>query len=107
MEEYCFGTGGLVRAYSSALTEAINNATITQKDLGYMVDLNVNYNDVEKLKYFLSQKNITIVDTNFDENVTFKLEMTKEEYNEILNKKEEFNFKIIDIKITKEGYINY
>lgn len=99
------GTGGLVRAYSEALTKAIEEANIIEKDLGYIAKIKVNYNDVEKLKYYLGQQNIKIIDTKYDENVDFMVEIQKEKYNEILAQKEELKFKIIEIEITKESYI--
>lgn len=102
---FCYGTGGLVRAYSEALSGAIDNANIIEKDLGYLVSLKVSYSDNEKAKYFFSGQNIKIIDTKFDENVEFTAQIPKEKYVEILNQKEEFKFKILDIKITKERYI--
>ena len=103
--EFYFGTGGLVRAYSEALTKAIENANIVNKDLGYIAEFKVGYNDVEKIKYFFSQQNIKITDTKFDENVEFVVEIQKDKYNEVLAQKEEFKFKILGQKITKESYI--
>ena len=103
--EFCFGTGGLVRSYSEALTSAIEKANIIQKDLGYIACFKVSYSDSEKLKYFFSQKNIKIIDIAFDENVTIAVEIKKQDYNEILNQKEEQKFKILEMKVEKEGYI--
>ena len=103
--EFCFGTGGLVRSYSEALTSAIEKANIIQKDLGYIACFKVSYSDSEKLKYFFSQKNIKIIDIAFDENVNFEVEIQKQSYNKLLKEKSELKFKIIDNKITKEDYI--
>ena len=105
MEVYCFGTGGLVRAYSEALTKAIDNAEIVQKELGYIVCLKVNYSDSDKLKYYLVQNNIKVINIEYDENVNFEVEIQKQSYNKLLKEKSEFKFKIIDNKITKEDYI--
>lgn len=99
------GTGGLVRAYSDALTKAIEEASIVEKDLGYIAKIKVQYSDAEKLKYYLGKQNIKIVDTKYDESVEFEVEIQKEKYNEILEQREELKFKIIEIKITKESYI--
>lgn len=105
MEAYCFGTGGLVRAYSEALTSAIEKAHIIQKDLGYIAYFKVGYSEVEKIKYFLGQKNIRIIGTEFDENVTITVEIQKGAYHEILRQKDELKFKILETKVEKEGYI--
>lgn len=103
--EFCFGTGGLVRAYSEALTSAIEKANIIQKDLGYIALFKVSYSDSEKIKYLFSQKKIKIIDTVFDENVTIIVEIKKEDYNQILNLKADQKFKIIEMKVEKEKYI--
>lgn len=100
------GTGGLVRAYSEALTKAIESAKIVEKDLGYISEVTVNYNDVEKIKYYFGQQNIKVIDINFDELVKFVIEISKDKYNELLRNKEELKFKIVDIMITKESYID-
>lgn len=99
------GTGGLVRAYTEALTKAVESAKIVQKDLGYIASINVNYNDVEKLKYYLSQESIKIINTEYDESVKFIVEITKEKYNRILEIREELKFKILEIQVTRESYI--
>ena len=105
LEEYYFGTGGLVRAYSDALQGAIENASIIKKDLGYVARFTVSYADSEKIKYFFEQQKIRIINTEFNENVNFKIEIQKEKYNEILNNKNELKFKILQNHIVKEGYI--
>lgn len=103
--EYYFGTGGLVRAYSDALSGAIANAEIVSKDIGYIAKIKVGYSDVEKLKYYFNLQNIKIINTEFDENVIFTFEIQKHKYEEILSKKEDLNFKILEIQNTQEKYI--
>ena len=105
MEEYYFGTGGLVRAYSDALQGAIANASIVNKDLGYIANFTVSYSDADKIKYFFEQQRIRIANTEFNENVNFEIEIQKEKYDEILNNKNELKFKILQNNIVKEGYI--
>ena len=105
MEEYFFGTGGLVRAYSDALQKAIENSNIVEKELGYIAEFMLNYSDSEKFKYYCSQNNLKIVNTEFEENVKFTIEISKENYAEIIKQKEELKFKIIKYEITKESYI--
>ncbi|MBR3697654.1 MAG: DUF1949 domain-containing protein [Clostridia bacterium] len=105
--EFYFGTGGLVRAYSYSLSEVINKSNIIQKTLGYIVDFKVRYNDLEKIKYYFRQNGIRIIDNIFTQDAILIVEIKKEKYTEILNKKEELSFKIFDTKILKECIINY
>ena len=102
---FYFGTGGLVRAYSESLQGAIEKANIVNKDLGYIASFTVSYADSEKIKYFFEQQKIKIIDTKFDENVNFKIEIQKDKYNEIENNKNELKFKILENNIIKESYI--
>ena len=54
------GTGGLVRAYTGAVQEALANVEEVTKDLGLEVKIQVSYPDLEKLKYYLKQNEIEI-----------------------------------------------
>ena len=87
------GTGGLVRAYTGALQEALNKAEEINKDLGLEAKLVLNYSDLEKAKYYLEQNRIKIVETTKE-----KIEMIKSNINNL-------NFKIEELEILEEKYI--
>ena len=72
------GTGGLVRAYSEATKQAIENASIIEKDYGIICNYTVLYEDLEKIKYYFKQENIKMVDFNYAENVEITVEITEE-----------------------------
>ena len=46
------GTGGLVRAYSQSTQDVIEKSNIILKQEGYVAILEVEYKDLEKLRYF-------------------------------------------------------
>jgi len=94
------GTGGLVRAYSGAVEEALKNAEIVQKTRGYEVKIQVEYSDVEPLKYYLAQMNINTTNIEYLEKVEFTIEISKE-----LSKKFEENYSQNNFKIKKENII--
>ena len=50
------GTGGLVKAYSEATIEAIKNAEFVVEELGYELNLEINYSDFEKFNYCWQDK---------------------------------------------------
>ena len=99
------GTGGLVRAYTGAMQEALKEIQEVTKDTGLEVCLETSYPDLEKMKYYLKQNNIDIVNTEFSENVNVYVDITEEKYKKLLEKKNDLNFKIISEKIIKEKYI--
>lgn len=99
------GTGGLVKAYTTASLEALNKASLVQKELGEEVKLVVNYPDLEKLKYYLKQNSINIADIEYEENVNVIVEMTKEKLEKVLEQKENLNFKILTYEVIREKFI--
>ena len=73
------GTGGLVRAYSQSTQDVIEKSNIILKQEGYVAILEVEYKDLEKLRYICKKKEIKIIDIKYLENVSVKLEFKKEE----------------------------
>lgn len=63
------GTGGLVKAYSSAAKEALENAGLAEEVCGIRGFITVDYNSVGKLNYILSAGGIYVLDTAYEENV--------------------------------------
>lgn len=101
------GTGGLVRAYTEATTEALNKTNIIQKDYGIEASLETNYSDLEKLKYYFRQNNIKIVNINYNEQIEVIFETTNEKYEILRFKKTELNFKFFNEKILEEKFIEF
>ena len=99
------GTGGLVRAYSEAVKEALNIASYVEKTRGNIVEIEIEYNDLDKIKYYLKQKNIKIIGNDYKENVILTVEMQKEKLKEFTNSSKNMNFKIINYNILEEKNI--
>ena len=99
------GTGGLVRAYTGATQEALEKASIIEKALGIEAEIEVSYSDLEKCKYYLNQKDIVIIDSEYSENIKLKIETTEEKLNEMEENKHNLNFSIISKEILREKYI--
>ena len=99
------GTGGLVRAYSEAVKEALKVADFVEKAMGYIATLEVEYNDLDKTKYYLKQKNVKIVDIEYAENVVLKIEVKKDFIEELTNNANNLNFTIIKQNILEEKNI--
>ena len=99
------GTGGLVRAYTGVVQEALKNVEIIEKYLGLEVKLEVNYPNLEKLKYYLKQNEIKILSSEYLENIKVLVEISEEKLENILESKNELNFNLINVEKVKEKYI--
>ena len=99
------GTGGLVRAYSEAVQEALNKSTFVEKIKGYRAEIEVEYNELENLKYYLKQDDIRIIDSLYEKNVVLKVDIAKEKVEKFTNNTKNEKIKIINFKILEEKNI--
>ena len=63
------GTGGLVRAYSSAAAGAINEAVIITYDLYTTLKIGVSYSDYQKITSLISTEGFRIAQTKYQDKV--------------------------------------
>lgn len=99
------GTGGLLRAYSEATIQAIEKAEFVREEVGYEVELTIEYQELEKLQYECQKKGISITKIEYEEKVKCIAEMTLEEKERIEQQKEEKNLRIGKITILKKKNI--
>ena len=71
------GTGGLVRAYTQAVREALRDAGIVRMCLCNVFAVTVSYSQLDRLLYFLRQKGLSPGETAYTDSVT--TEITVEE----------------------------
>ena len=55
------GTGGLVRAYSGAVREALKAAVILERQKGIRLGIRTDYSDVGKIQYLIGQNRIPVL----------------------------------------------
>lgn len=67
------GTGGLVKAYSSAARLALEDAQLTDVTSGIMCSIQADYNSIGKIQYILASMNIPVLDTVYEQDVLFKI----------------------------------
>lgn len=89
------GAGGLVRAYSKSVKEALNIATTIDLELGYRVQITASYSKQKELEYLL--RNALIIRKKYQENIECEVLISKDSI-QLLN-----NY---DHKILKEEYIS-
>ena len=99
------GTGGLVKAYTDACSQAIEKAVIVQEQKGYLVEMQISYMDFEKFNYYCNKNKINIVNIEYEQNVKCKIEVTKEEKEEIFGGKEDLKFNIDKYEVLEEKNI--
>ena len=61
------GTGGLVRAYSKAVQAGLKASVIIEKQQGFLLKLETDYNGIGKIQYILGQRGIVITDSEYTE----------------------------------------
>ena len=74
------GTGGLVKAYSEALKEALRNAEYAQIEQGYILEIITTYEDINKIEHLLIQNDVAIVNKEYTEKIKLLVEISKEKY---------------------------
>ena len=101
------GTGGLIRAYTEAALKVVEKSNIVEQEIGYEVKVTINYQDINKFRYFCNKNNIKIVNMVYNEYVECIVEMTDEEKSNILNgnKYDERSINIIKFEIMDEKFI--
>ena len=97
------GTGGLVKAYTEVTQKVLEDIKIIKKEIGKIVKLEIKYNDLENLNYYLRQNNIKIHKIDYLENVEIYLEITNEQFENFENTQNEFNFNILKKEIVNSN----
>jgi len=96
------GTGGLVKAYSSACILGLENAGIIEKNIADLYKIEINYTDVDKFKYFAKNNNIIILKEEYLENVIFEIGI---EEKKILKNISEKEINVKKIEFIKKIYV--
>ena len=66
------GAGGLIRAYSKSVSNALEHAVITQKQKRLVYSMTFSYELIGKLDYFFRQKEVELLDKDYKELVTYR-----------------------------------
>lgn len=98
------GTGGLVKAYTDATLLAIEKSECVNIESGYEINVKLQYQELEKFKYFCKTNNIKIKKEEFLENVNIILEISKNKLT-LLNNFFDKNIKSVKKDILSKIYI--
>ena len=89
------GAGGLIRAYSTSASEALNKANIVNLVKGYKIIIEFSYDNIKQIDYLL--KNIQIK-KDYSNNITYTFKIKEEKLNKIENELS----KLSKIKLKKQ-----
>lgn len=73
------GAGGLVRAYTKSITNALNNTTIINLIPGLKIEFKIDYQKQKDLNNLLN--NIDILETKYNESITYQILIPEKDYN--------------------------
>lgn len=94
------GAGGLVRAYTKAVTSALEQNSLVEMIKGYEMKLKFSYDTLKQIDYLL--KNVLITNKEFQENITYTIHIEKEQKETILK---ELNSYLLDSTLEQEIYM--
>lgn len=98
------GTGGLIRAYSDATLKAIKEAKIVTQELGFELEIIIEYKDLEKFKYYCNKNNIKITNTIYEKDIICTIEINNEKKQKLIDKNQK-DVKILKYTVLTEKYI--
>ena len=84
------GAGGLIRAYSTSVSEALKKIGIVQGKLQQLLDITIDYHQLGKLQNYLENEQISIQEINYLEQITVKIAID-------INQCESFQNALIDL----------
>lgn len=99
------GTGGLVRAYSNALNEAINNAEKLEICLGMEYEIKIDYESLENFKYYCKINNIKVINIQYFQEIVCNIDIYNKDISKFLKDIEERNLKVLEFKEIKKKFI--
>lgn len=95
------GTGGLVRAYSGGIIEALKLSTLVERKKAFIYNFEIPYSLNGKIEYELKKTNFILKDTIFTDKINYVIYVIAEEKKIFLNwliEKTNNNFQIISCK---------
>lgn len=96
------GTGGLVKAYSDSTQNALAKSSFAKIIRGIELKVEIEYSELEKVKYYLKKKDAIIKNVQYLENVICNIEMKKEDLEDFLKENDEKCLKIVDFTVLQE-----
>lgn len=98
------GTGGLVRAYSSAAIGALNSAQIITYALYTTLSVKISYSDYQKITPHIANGNFRVKETKYLDNVVIIGSIRSEFFNDFIKKTTEITSGRAEIETLSENF---
>lgn len=92
------GAGGLVRAYTDSVVQALAEAEVAELVEGYRIEIKGGYGDIDKINYILKGQNIVDFNVEYGAQIIYNLELPITKYPIITDELKAFNH-LIKIEI--------
>ena len=79
------GAGGLTRAYTNSVADALKEAEIVEKELVKLYRISVDYHFSRKVSYLIQSKNLLLMNTEYDEEVHYDVYLRDTSFLDELN----------------------
>lgn len=99
------GTGGLVRAYSEAMNKALEIPEKIEVEEGFILEVCLEYKDLELFKYYCKNENINIIQIDYNEEIKILIELNTNKHEQLMKNKDEFKFKMLNCRIMSKNNI--
>lgn len=99
------GTGGLVRAYTEAVNNAFEDASLLEIKSGEAISFEVSYSDLKNAQYYCQNNEMQIVNQEFGENIKLHINMPKEKLETFESEIDTLKFTIMNLE--KNGDVVY
>lgn len=99
------GAGGLIRAYSTSVSEALKEIGIVQGKLQQILDIIIDYPQLGKLQNYLENEQIAIQEIDYLEQITVKVAIDINQYESFQNALIDLFNNQLSIQILDQKYV--
>ena len=100
------GTGGLVRAYSDSMQNALELTEKVEKCTGIEFEAELEYNNLEIFKYYCRKNNINIVNIQYENTIICKIQLEEKTKSKLINDFETKNINLTNLRFLSKKIIN-
>lgn len=99
------GTGGLVRAYTTATAEVLKECEIVNKIFGEEASVQIEYDELSNIKFFCEKNKIKIVKISYLEKIELIIEVTEEDKQKITAERAKKTINILNFTTVRQKNI--
>ena len=100
------GAGGLVRAYSGAVSEAVHQIGVVERRLQTQVDVTIDYSLNGSMAYWVENSPYSLLDTTYLEKVTYHLGVPSQEVDKVQEELTNLTAAQASFQIGEEVYVD-